>query len=280
MVVRGFLSFLIDALAPLLCVHCGTEIFENPSPREMPVAGGWTPEILTPFDRSRGILCVDCLSRLDPADLGSERGEGEERGGSGIVTPFFTNDVLLSLVRFFKFEGGVAAADPLARWMALALRGRLPGAPALVTSVPLHVRRLRRRGYDQAALLAARTAGELGLPFDDRILIRWRHTRSQARLEEEARERNVRGAFRLSSAGSVRGRHILLVDDLVTSGGTMRACIETLLQDNPAGVTAVAAGRRKALSYLALKGQPKDPAGFGSSMEGAGGGRPGKIGSP
>jgi len=278
-VVRGFLSFLIDALAPPICVHCGTEIAEGPSLEGLSLPAGFPREILSDPDRADGILCLDCLLRLEPADAAGTPGAAE-RVGPGIVTPFFTNGVLLSLVRFLKFEGGASAARPMASWMALALRGRLPDAPALVTPVPLHGRRRRKRGYNQASLLAELLAERLGLPFDDRVLTRWRHTRSQARLDATERDRNVRGAFRLVAEGPVRGRHILLVDDLVTSGGTIRACVETFLPAGPAGVTAVAAGRRKAEYYNDISNLQVGLPESGRATEGPGRRRAREAGSP
>jgi ComF family protein len=255
-VVRGFISFLLDMLAPPLCVHCGSEIREESSLEGVTVPGGWSDAVLSFFDDDKGILCPDCWLRLEPARNPSlPGGQTRKDGVPVLITPFYTNDVLLSLVRFLKFEGGVSAADPLSWWMASALRrcGDLSGDPVIITPVPLHPRRRRRRGYDQAALLAARVADRLGLPFDDRILIRFRPTKSQARLGEKARERNVRNAFRLEESGAVRGSHIVLVDDLVTSGGTVRSCIGSLLPAHPARVTVLAAGRRKMFSYNRIK---------------------------
>jgi ComF family protein len=256
-VVRGFISFLLDMLAPPICVHCGSEIREEPSLEGVSVPAGWTGEVLTFFDHDHGILCLDCWLRLEPARNPSLPAGPSPGGGSpGLITPFYTNDVLLSLVRFLKFEDGVTAVDPLSWWMAYALRRccNLSGDPAIVVPVPLHPRRRRRRGYDQAALLAGRVADHLELPIDDRILMRFRPTKSQARLGEEARDRNVRNAFRLAGGGTVRGRHIILVDDLVTSGGTARSCIGCLLPAGPARVTVLAAGRRKILSYNQIIG--------------------------
>jgi len=251
--VRGFLSFCLDMLAPPLCVHCGSEVREDPSLEGMSIPARWFPEILSFVDTGSRLLCLDCWLRLEPADSMHPPADvaRHEAGGPMLVTPFFTNDVLLSLVRFLKFEGGIPAADPLSWWMASALKHRLPRRiPAVVTPVPLHGRRRRRRGYNQAALLAERVADRLGLPFEERILARRRHTKSQARLREEERERNVRNAFVLVGDCAVRGRLVVLVDDLVTSGGTIRSCLDTLRAGDPAGVAVLAAGRRKTLSYL------------------------------
>ena len=254
--VWGFFSFLLDMLAPPLCVNCGSEIREGPSLKGIAVPRGWPDGLTAFFDQDHKILCLDCWLRLEPArHLPPPAGTLREGAPPALVTPFYTNDVLLSLVRFLKFEGGVPAADPLSWWMASALRrcGALAGAPAVVVPVPLHSRRKRRRGYDQAALLAEGVADRLGLPFRGRVLTRIRATKSQASLGERERERNVRGAFRLEGGAAVRGRHLVLVDDLVTSGGTVRSCIESLLPAHPSRITVLAAGRRKSFIYNEIR---------------------------
>jgi len=259
-------------LAPRLCINCGSEILEGPSLEGVSVPPGWPSEILPFFDRDHSVLCLDCWLRLEPAHTPSLLAVGvPERGDPRLVTPFFTNEVLLAVVRFIKFEGGVPAADPISWWMACALRryGDLSGAPALIVPVPLHRRRRRRRGYNQAALLAEKVAEILGLPFGDQTVIRCRHTRSQARLGEAARDRNVRYAFRLDDESRVRGRHVVLVDDLVTSGSTVRACIKSILPGDPAGMTVLAAGRRKIHSYEQMGDQVPE-AGRSDGGDGAG----------
>ncbi len=261
MVVRGFISFLLDMLAPPLCVNCGSEIRDEPSLKGVVIPRGWPEELLSFFDHDSRILCLECWLRLEPArNSSSPHRNGREGAAPTLVTPFYTNDVLLSLVRFLKFEGGVPAADPLSWWMATALKRCviLSDGSAVVVPVPLHLRRRRRRGYDQAVLLAEGVAGRLGLSVDGRVLTRFRSTKSQAKLGERDRDRNVRNAFLLEENGAVTGRHVILVDDLVTSGGTVRACLGALLPAHPARVTVLAAGRRKSFTYnqIALDARP------------------------
>jgi ComF family protein len=103
--------------------------------------------------------------------------------------------------------------------------------------VPLHAARERERGYNQAAALADALAATLAAPRLPRALRRLRATRPQAQLSERERRANLAGAFGLERPASLAGRRVLVVDDVMTTGATIAACLEAL---RAAG--AVAAG--------------------------------------
>jgi len=201
---------------------------------------------------SADVLCPGCWSRLEPAS-----GEGflarSSAGGKNVplVSPFHTNDELLELVRFLKFSGGRSAVPALGWWMAAALGDYLAGLPAgdasapLLIPVPLHPKREKRRGYNQAALLAHEVAGRLGLDVDSRILGRIRNTKAQSTLERERRSENVNGAFGLDRGEFATDRNVILMDDLVTTGETARACVAALESASPRSIAVLAAGRAR-----------------------------------
>jgi len=114
---------------------------------------------------------------------------------------------------------------------------------ALLVPVPLHPHRLRERGFNQALLLARVLGRRRGLTLAARALVRKRHTRAQPGLAAEERRRNLRDAFAVTSPDTVRGRHIVLVDDVLTTGATADACARSLLAAGATRVDVYTVGR-------------------------------------
>jgi ComF family protein len=143
----------------------------------------------------------------------------------------------------FKFLGQTSLAAPLSELLleVLAADGAPPGD--LVVPVPLHAARERERGFNQAALLARRVARRLRTPYDARALRRARATRAQTELSGRERRRNVRGAFGVTDARAVRDRHVLLVDDVLTTGATVAECARVLGRAGARTVAVVTVAR-------------------------------------
>lgn len=112
----------------------------------------------------------------------------------------------------------------------------------VVVPVPLHAGRLAERGYNQAALLARPVARVIGAPLACRALVRVRATERQASLDREARLANVVDAF--ACRGDVRGRRVLLVDDVTTTGATLNACRSALAVAGARDVVALVLASR------------------------------------
>lgn len=151
-----------------------------------------------------------------------------------------------------KYAGERRLAEPLGQAVARRWARAGAGGDAIVP-VPVHADRLRMRGYDQAALVAAVAARDLGLPFAP-LLERTRSTTAQFDLDRGTRATNVRGAFRLRppprgsrhpAGGPLAGRWIVLIDDVVTTGATLAACAEALLAAGAMGVSAIAVARER-----------------------------------
>lgn len=180
-------------------------------------------------------LCERCLDRIPPLETAlcvrclAAGGEGSpcaKHPGFTAHARWIYDERAGLIVQALKYEERPGLAKALGRRMASALP---PGyRPDLVIEVPLHSVRLRERGYNQAALLADAVAAAIGAPRPARALRRVRRTKAQALLGPAERRRNLDGAFQLTDPGAWRGRSVLLVDDVLTTGATLEACLAPL----------------------------------------------------
>jgi len=144
-----------------------------------------------------------------------------------------------------KYRGETRLADPLGA--AIARRWQRVGVGAtLVVHVPVHETRARRRGYDQAELIARAAARRLGLEHVD-ALVRTRATTAQFDLDRRHRAANVAGAFmtRPERAGRIQGQWVLLVDDVVTTGASLAAAARALETAGAVGVSGITVARER-----------------------------------
>lgn len=169
-----------------------------------------------------GYVCAACLA--DPPPVEWTEAWGGYRGA------------LERVLHAFKFERHDFFSAPLAELVEERLRARGDLDFDVIVPVPLHRARLRRRGYNQAELLARALARRTGIRCDVRLLVKPLATPAQSRLDRAARRANVRGAFVAHRAAA--SRRILLVDDVTTTGETIRACAEALHRAGAARVAA------------------------------------------
>lgn len=138
-----------------------------------------------------------------------------------------------------KFQGGTALARPFGDLLARAAAPR-KGRVTLVLPIPLSPERLRERGFNQSWLLARRVARHLGLPARHDLMRRVRHTERLMALSAEARAQAIHDVFDVTPAGRIalKGRHVALVDDVMTTGATLNEATRALLEGGARGVSA------------------------------------------
>jgi ComF family protein len=154
------------------------------------------------------------------------------------------SDVARDLVHLLKYGDRLDLAPPLGRWMARAGVELLVDADALVP-VPLHWTRLWRRRFNQSAVLAQSVSAIAAVPVADHILARTRATPPQVGLARSERARNVQGAFAVpkTARADVKGRKLIVIDDVLTSGATVDACARALLRAGAVRVDALVLAR-------------------------------------
>lgn len=196
-------------------------------------------------------ICAACLPSLDarldlppgvPIGLPTDLPDGLLQ--LEWCAPF--SGVVRDALHQLKYSGERRLAGPLGD--AIARRWARAGAGGdLLVPVPVHRDRASQRGYDQAVLLARAASRTLGLPTIDAIE-RWQATIAQFQLDRRARATNVERAFRPRSRDAldgVRGRWIVLVDDVMTTGATLSACATVLLEGGATGVSAITVARER-----------------------------------
>ena len=184
--------------------------------------------------------CRRCALPLPDADAGSVCGACQTQPSAleRVTACFAYTAPLDRLLPMFKFHQSMAAGRLLSGLMADALSDvAICADDAILAPIPLHRRRLRQRGYDQALELARPLARQLGLPLATDLLLRPKLTGAQSRLDKSARQRNLAGAFMVNTRRALPPR-VVLIDDVMTTGATLEAAAEALLA---AGVRRVEA---------------------------------------
>jgi len=202
------LSSFLDLLFPPKCVFC----------RKI-------------LDRGRDGYCAKCAGDLPLTDSAPR-----DRDGLIVISPLYYEGTVRDAVHRYKFGGASFYAGVFGKLLSDCV---LPEYD-IITWVPLSRERLRQRGYDQAMLLSRATASELGgeaIP----TLRKTVDTKAQSELGgRRERQKNISGAYEVTDAELVKGRRVLLIDDVVTTGSTLRECVGVLTKAGAAKVVCAA----------------------------------------
>ncbi len=230
---KGKLYFkkIRDIFFPLVCAGCGKQINTN------------------------SLFCAECQESIQVITLPFCQICGRPFplkytsthvcGGCLKNPPFFkaarsvfiyTEPIKRSIIQF-KFKGNTALANDLAKMLLFHLQDFLGQIkPETVIPVPLHLKRLRERGYNQCVLLAQIIAKYLKIPCEKMVLKKVKPTLPQVGLSQAQRHKNVKGSFAVIHPQLVKGKRILLIDDVFTTGSTVNECAKVLHKAGASGV--------------------------------------------
>lgn len=241
--VRSLAGMITDLLYPPACAACGGEASGDGD-------GRLCRSCRTSLPLLSRVSCPGCGGApvSSPAVFCGSCGGSFRRDGLVAALGYdgSARELILSLKYQANLAAGTVLADLLLRSPGLADLPR----PEVVVPVPLHRRRLRERGFNQSVLIARKAAAAFGAELAPRALERLRPTAPLSGLGPAARQTEIRGAFTVREPALVRGRRVLLVDDVLTTGVTVEECCRTLKAAGSGRVFAAAAARKLRVKAL------------------------------
>ena len=228
----SFWHQLLDLLAPRLCTACGRR--------------------LSPTER---VICVSCNMHLPRTGF-------QQNAYDNVMARLFWGIIPVErAAALFRYEAGSRVSNiiydlkyhdqpeigrEMGRFVGIEFSeaGFFDGIDAIVP-VPLARKRQRQRGYNQSRCIAEGISRATGLPIYNKVVCRTKFVKSQTKIGRWERQENVDNVFRLKDPDAIRGRHVLLVDDVVTTGVTMIACARELLKAGDVKISLLSLGFAK-----------------------------------
>jgi ComF family protein len=217
--LRTISSALTDfshLLFPHNCLGCGSDVLQNDA-----------------------VLCAKCFDDLPYTGFLQQPGNPVEKIFYGRVKAelagsllYFTkNSIVQRLVSALKYQGYKEAGFYLGRLLGMELQacGRFDNVDGIV-ALPLNEKKEKIRGYNQALVIAQGMQQEWGKPVLKKAIIRKQFTETQTKKGRAARWQNMQDVFEVPNTSEIAGKHLLLVDDVVTTGASLEACAEALLK--------------------------------------------------
>lgn len=157
---------------------------------------------------------------------------------------FRYENIILKAIHQFKYKRNIARGEILASFMAdFSFPDIEFSGYSLIIPVPLHIKRLRERGFNQSLVLARSLGEKRQIPVDFSLLRRHKYALTQTASNKKERKKNIQGAFEVSSKGNITGKNILLVDDVYTTGATVNECSKTLIKAGAQKVSVLTLAR-------------------------------------
>ena len=211
----------IDLIFPQLCFNC--------------------QELLTTSEK---VICISCKANLPIIDHHAQMENTIEKFMD--INPvnvfcylqFKKDNVTQKLLHEFKYSGYRQIGDTLGHWFGEQIKSDLKGEKKIefIVPVPLHARKLTKRGFNQSEIIANGISRALGIPVKNKLIERVLENKTQTLKSRSERMFSVRGLFKVNNPKDIKGKHVLIVDDVITTGSTLASCAAEMLD---AGATKI-----------------------------------------
>jgi ComF family protein len=229
---------LVSLLYPPVCTICGANtpageyLCDRCEEKAVRIVAPFCQKCTEPFEGaiSSGFTCANCAHRAIHFDAA--------------VAAYRSRGMVREIIHSFKYNRQIYLRRLIARWLCAALDDeRLRDRRFdVIVPVPLHPTRQRERGFNQASLLAELLSAQISVP-SKLLLERTRYTTTQTALDRAERMENLHNAFRFRKTANVRDLHVLLIDDVLTTGSTLSECARVLKRAGAISVHAATAAR-------------------------------------
>lgn len=200
------------------------------------------------------MFCVDCLYELPYTDHFVEAENTVSRKFWGRINiehgaalfNLYPESQIRKMMHRLKYDGKYEIGVKLGRMAATKmLTSAVFELPDFIIPVPLHYKKQKRRGYNQSTAFASGLSEISGIPYSEQILIKTLDTPSQTAKSRTDRLLNVQASFKLRKGNNLKGKHILLVDDVITTGATLESCAQVLqqIEDVKISILSIAVAR-------------------------------------
>ena len=186
----------------------------------------------------RKVVCADCFARLEKFTKNTEEFTGAEFLFDNLYILFEFDDCMRTLVHLIKYQDCRSLAQYFAHEGFNHIKSNGSKQYSRIIPVPLHPQRLRERGYNQSGEIARHLSTLVSIKDNNNPLSRIRHTQTQTKLSKHKRIKNISGAFICNH--NVTNEHILLIDDVITTGSTVNECCRALLAAGARSVDVLA----------------------------------------
>lgn len=193
-----------------------------------------------------GYLCPECRVRLIRVDdCRTINSPYIEKVYSSLLYTSFTKELLHK----FKFEDGGYLYKPLANIMTDTIKNLQLPLFDIIIPVPIHRRKEAIRGYNQSNLLAREIGKLIQVKAKSNLIVKFKNTLSQSQLQYHNRQTNLDDAFRVKQRGEIIGKDILLIDDIITTGSTMKEVSKTLVEAGAKSVVGLTLTTTNTFAY-------------------------------